>query len=126
MEKNDLIIRDKYRRFPVDNERRRLLEKGAPVSFKTGKGWRHNTDFEKDLLSTATFKNTGIKIKPWETFANDKLQKVQLEKKKPEYQPLELQTISNQQIAEVDAMTSTYSRTVRQVDTKKKEELEYL
>ena len=103
MEKNDLIMRDKYRRLPEDDERRRLLEKVAPVSLKTRYGWRHSTDFEKDLLSTATFKNTGIRIKPWETFANVKLQKVQLEKKKAEYQPLELQTISNQQIAEVDA-----------------------
>jgi len=64
MEKNDLIMRDKYRRLPEDDERRRLLEKVAPVSLKTRYGWRHSTDFEKDLLSTATFKNTGIRIKP--------------------------------------------------------------
>ena len=68
MEKNDLTMREKYRRLPEDDERRRLLEKDAPY-----------------LLSTVIFKNTGVRMKPYETLANIKLRKVQLEKNKAEY-----------------------------------------
>ena len=103
MEKNDLILRDKYRRLPDSDERKKLLKKDAPVRLKTRFGFRHTTNNKTDLLDSATFEPSGVRIKPWETFANISIRKTHLTKKKAEYQSQELQEIAYQQIKEVAA-----------------------
>ena len=71
MMKSDLILRDKYRRLPVEDKRRQMVDKDAPIRLKTRIGWRHKTNNATDILNTPTFNpDEKIKIKPWGTFEN--------------------------------------------------------
>ena len=104
MLKNDLILRDKYRRLPGKDKRKVMVEKQAPIRLKTRRGWRHETKNATIILDTPTFNpEEEFRIKPWETFDNVSLKKVKLSKKKSEYLPAELQQIAEDQIREVEA-----------------------
>ena len=115
MQKNDAILCDKYRRLPDEDNRKQLLTKDAPTRLTTRKGWRDWTssnespvpsDFTSDLEHQ---KIQTYPIKPWAEFANVKVEKVELERKKEEYTNEQLKTHSLAKIAEYDVDFQIYT-----------------
>ena len=111
MEKNDMITAERYKRLPADDDRRRMMEK--PIrgrgnsAIKTREGWREQTiplmqelEVNRDI--------TADRIPPW-YMTNADFDSVVLEKKKEEYSPTELKSLTLEKIKEVGADVEIYT-----------------
>ena len=96
MDKNDQILRDKYDRLPQEDHRRKMTDKKATVRLKTRKGWRFHTESQETKREIVRAEDLP---KPWETFSNVRVEKVELEKKKEAYSKEQLKAISTAKIS---------------------------
>ena len=105
--KHNMLMRERYLRLPEEDSRRVLMEKEAPVSLKSRKGLRHAT---KDYPQQANFaRDTSRPFLPSWRNTTIKFERVQLEKKKNEYDEDELKARTEEKIAELEAEAIIYT-----------------
>ena len=98
LDKNDNITWDRYKRLPLTDARRQLVEKDIPARLKTRKGFRART---KEMFQFHSIKRdiSTPPLEPWLEFSNLKFESVQLEKRKDEYEKEELNRLANEKIS---------------------------
>jgi ribonuclease HI len=106
-EKNNLLLREKYKRLGTNDARRRLLEKKASVRLKTRKGLRHAINESPDTLQ---YKVEELKppLPPWRStgFLFDA---VELAKKKDQYTTEELRMLTEEKVGKLDSEVIIYT-----------------
>ena len=85
--KNNILLRERYRRFPPSDPRKKLLEKDATVRLKSRRGWRHAVQNEQPL----EYEVEELKppLPPWRG-TKFKFDEVKLERSKEQYTVEEL------------------------------------
>ena len=101
MEKNDLLLMEKYKRLPEKDPRRKLLEKKGNIRLKSRIGWRELTNRRK---TKDTYKVEQLKppLEPWKR-TQLKFEAVPLEKPKEQYTKTELKTRTEEMITNMEA-----------------------
>ena len=84
LRKNDMVTWDKYARLPLEDNRRKMLDKEVPPRLKTRQGWRWKT--RKEMVRFEYNRAPEGRISPpWEK-VNIILEAVQLEKEEKRIQ----------------------------------------
>ena len=106
-EKNNLLLRERYKRLGTNDARRRLLEKKASVRLTTRKGLRHAINESPDTLQ---YKVEELKppLPPWRStgFLFDA---VELAKKKDQYTTEELRLLTEEKVGKLDSEVIIYT-----------------
>jgi len=110
LEKSDVILWDRYRRLPDEDQRKKMILKDIPArsNLKTRHGWRIKTKM-RALEFDVPVATESPMIPPWLTFPNLSIQSTPLEKKKDDYQPEELRTIALAKIDSIEAHIAIYT-----------------
>ena len=107
MQKTDEITWDKYKRLPGSDARRKLVDSEVPPKLKTRHGWRNETkDRAPDNIKREEMTPP---VPPWRNFPQLKVEYVTLEKKKSEYPPEVLRTLSLEKINLYDVTHMVYT-----------------
>ena len=106
MEKNSMIMRERYMRLEKEDGRRLLAEKEVKTRLLTRAGWRAETqDMTKEKMNREAKKTMVDPMTP----LNLEITEVQLEKKKSDYSTEQLRRMTEIKIAEVDADIEIYT-----------------
>ena len=100
LEKNSMVLREKYMRLRPNNNRRLLAEKVVKQRIKSRVGWREETKEQAAIKINRNIKRTSVDPM---TPLNIEITEVSLEKKKECYSEQELRQRTELKIAEVDA-----------------------
>ena len=105
--KNNMLMRERYLRLPEEDSRRVLMEKEARVSLKTRRGLRYAT---RDYEHQANFaRSTSRPFLPSWRSTSIRFERVQLEKKKCEYEEWELKELGDEKIGQLEAEAIVYT-----------------
>ena len=108
LEKNDVILWDRYRRLPDEDQRKKMMLKDIPARIKTRHGWRIKTKMRAMEFEVPVATESPL-IPPWLTFPNLSIEATPLEKKKEDYQPEELRAIAMAKIDSIEADIAIYT-----------------
>ena len=101
LEKKDMLVREKYKRLPQDDDRRLLMEEEKGVRLKTRQGWRERT---KPNATDKEYKLEELKppLEPWMS-TNLRFETVTLTKPKEQHSKEELKLKTDNKLAQMDA-----------------------
>lgn len=96
--KNNILLRERYRRFPPSDPRKKLLEKDATVRLKSRRGWRHAVQNEQPL----EYEVEELKppLPPWRG-TKFKFDEVKLERSKEQYTVEELRKKADEKVEDI-------------------------
>ena len=106
LEKNSLILREKYMRLQPDDSRRVLSERTVKQRIKTRVGWREMS--QEQARKECNRSTEKARVDPM-TPLNIEMTEVKLEKKKDEYNEQQLRERTELKIAEIDADIEIYT-----------------
>ena len=101
LEKNDLLLMEKYKRLPTKDPRRKLLERKGNIRLKSRIGWRELTNRRKDK-ETYNVEMLKPPLEPW-IRTRMKFEAVPLEKPKENYTKAELKIRTEEKISRMEA-----------------------
>ena len=97
--KNNLLLREKYKRLPIKDPRRKMLDKESKIRLKTRQGWRHQVKENELPYDVEELKPP---LAPWR-LTKLRFDEVKLEKSKDQYTKEELKKVTDDKVAEIEA-----------------------
>ena len=106
LEKNSILLRERYRRLNARDPRREMLEENATVRLKTRLGWRQMVQNQQEM----NYKVEELKppLPPWRETGLT-FEEIKLEKKKGEYSAEELRRLTEARIKDLDTEVVIYT-----------------